>query len=150
MAISFLPSQIGDKSQSPLSWNSDPRKLLLDDFALCFTKKSFILGIFTPLRYGKEADPFDELYPSWVNLKAIALHSILVVAQLGFIISLPFFVVFPLFWFLGYVLVFFIFNAGVCRLLNGTKLKLEASEHILPNAKHKSEYWIYMNGVSVG
>jgi hypothetical protein len=103
-----------------------------------------------PLRFGKAADPFDELYPSWVNLKAIALHSILVVAQLGFIISLPFFVVFPLFWFLGYVVVFFIFNAGVSRLLNGTKLKLEPSDYILPDTKHNSEYWIYMNGVSVG
>jgi hypothetical protein len=150
MAISFLPSQVGVPSQTPLSYTSDPRKLLLDDFALCFSRTNFIFGIFKPLRYGKEADSFDELYPSLVNLKAIVLHGILVVTQLGFIISLPFFVIFPMFWCFGYVIVFFIFNTSVCRLLNGTKLRLDPSESIVPDAKHKSEYWIYMNGVSVG
>jgi hypothetical protein len=150
MAVAFVPSQIGAQSQTPLSYTSDPRKLLLGDFALYYSKLSYVFGIMRPLRLGNDADPFDELYPSWKNIKAIILHSILVVAQLAFIISVPFFIFFPMIWCLLYIAVFFVCNAGVCRLLNGTKLKLAPNESIGSQGKHDSEYWIYLNGVSVG
>jgi hypothetical protein len=150
MAVSFLPSQIGAKSQTPLSYTSDPRKLLLGDFTLCYAKSNHIFGILKPFRFGKDADPFDELYPSRKNLQAIFLHTVLVFAQLGFIISVPFFVLVPMIWCLVYVALFYVFNSAVCRVLNGSQLKLSPDPAIATHGKHESEYWIYLNGVSVG
>jgi hypothetical protein len=150
MTVSYLPSQIGERSQTPLSYTADPRKLLLADIILCFRKLSFVFGVFLPLRFGNNADPFGELYPSWRNIKAIVLHVVLVILQLMFLIFLPFFLLAPTSWLLIYIVVFFVVNSTLTRLLNGSKLLLEPSEEIKPKTNHESEYWIYMNGVSVG
>jgi hypothetical protein len=149
MTVSFLPSQIGERSQTPLSYTADPRQLLLADLFLCFQKLSFVLGIFLPLQF-RNADPFGELYPTWPNIKAVVLHVVLVILQTAFFVSLPFFLVLPTSWLLGYVVAFFLVNSGLTRLLNGSSLTLEPRNDIVPKIKHDSEYWIYMNGVSVG
>jgi hypothetical protein len=149
MTVSFLPSQIGERSQTPLSYTADPRQLLLADLLLCFQKLSFVLGIFLPLQF-RNADPFGELYPNRPNIKAVVLHVALVILQTAFFVSLPFFLVLPTSWLLGYVVAFFLVNSGLTRLLNGSSLTLEPSNDIAPKIKHDSEYWIYMNGVSVG
>ncbi|KAF2674780.1 hypothetical protein BT63DRAFT_449774 [Microthyrium microscopicum] len=156
MTVSFLPSQLATLSQTPLPYTSNPRQLLLSDLLLALSKAAFIPGIILPWRFGSDASPWDELYPSLVNIKSIILHIILVVAQTAFLISLPFFIVFPAFWVVGYVALFLLFNAAVCKLLNGNQLTLEPSAKVMekinsrgyPNNDH--EYWIFMNGVAVG
>jgi hypothetical protein len=150
MTVSYLPSQIGERSQTPLSYTADPRKLFLADFVLCFRKLSFVLGILLPLHFGRNADPFGELYPTRRNIQAVVLHVLLVMLQLAFLVSLPFFLVLPTSWLLGYLVTFFLINSTLTRLLNGSRLTLEPSTEIVPKVRHESEYWIYMNGVSVG
>lgn len=150
MTVSFLPSQTGSTAQTPLPYTANPLDLLFADFSLVFHKISYVFGILRPLRYGVLASPYDELYPSCENLKAIFLHAILVIAQLGFLISLPWFLVLPLFWVLGYIAVFYIFNKSLSRILNGTELKIVSKVDISNAGKFNNEYWIYLNGVSVG
>ncbi len=150
MTVSFLPSQIGERSQTPLSYTADPRQLLLADIVLCFQKLSFVLGIFLPLQVGSNADPFGELYPTWRNIKAVILHVVLVILQSAFFVSLLFFLVLPTSWLLGYLVAFLLVNSTLTRFLNGSSLTLEPSEDIVTKIKHDSEYWIYLNGVSVG
>jgi hypothetical protein len=150
MTVSFLPSQIGERSQTPLSYTADPRQLLLADIVLCFQKLSFVFGILLPLQVGKNTDPYGELYPTWRNIKAVILHVVLVILQSAFFVSLLFFLLLPTPWLLGYIVAFFIVNSTLTRVLNGSSLTLEPSEDIVPKIKHESEYWIYLNGVSVG
>jgi hypothetical protein len=156
MAVSFIPSQLATWSQTPLPYTANPRKLLIADLLLCLRKAKFIPGIFLPLRIGKNASPWDELYPSLINLKSIILHVILVIGQTIFLISLPFLILFPTFWIVAYVSTFVFTNGLLTKLLNGNTIRLEPKKEILDQLaarkgkNYDDEYWIYMNGVSVG
>jgi len=151
-SVSFLPSQIGDTLQTPQSYTANPLKLLLYDIHLCmWAKIGFLAGILKPIRYGKEADKFDELYPSLLNIKSVVIHTILFVAQSIFLASVPIAVLsqIPAFWIIVYFVIFFSFNSVLCRILNGSKLVYQSDEKLV-KATHPSEYWIFLNGVSVG
>lgn len=109
-----------------------------------------MLGILRPLNFGKNADKYDELYLNANNIKSIILHAILVILQLAFLCSLPFFVLLPVFWLAIYSIGVYFINHSISFLLNGSNIMLVASESCKPEKDHESEYWIYMNGVSVG
>jgi hypothetical protein len=150
MSVSFIPSQIGKKSQASLPLNDPPHKLLLADVILCSTKWAFLLGIIRPWRMGSSADPFDELYPSYKNIKSVIIHTIMVFTQSFFLLSLPFFLFLPISWLFIYLAVCWAIHQVFYFLLNGRSITLEASKNIVQKPKYDSEYWIYMNGVSVG
>ena len=150
MSVSFIPSQVGRKSQRSLPLNGRPHKLLMADFVLCFTKLGYIFGILNPWRWGSSADPFDELYPSYKNIKSILLHTIMVITQSFFLLSLPFFLFLPFSWLFIYLIGCWAIHQVFYLLLNGRTIRLEPSKNILQKSKYDSEYWIYMNGVSVG
>lgn len=156
MPISFVPSQLATISQTSLTYQSDPRKLLVADLILFFRKISYLPGIFLPLRLGRDASPWDELYPSLTNLRSIIFHVFTSVAQIIFLLCIPLFVFFPTFWFLGYVAVFIGANRLAVKLINGNATRLEPSQKTLDTitARHgktfDDEYWMFVNGVSVG
>ena len=150
MGVQFLPSQVGRSSQTPIAWNGNPFRLFLSDAMLLLQTWKSIPGIFRPVRVGKAANRFDELFPSPPNLIAIALHTILFIAQLGFLISLFFLFLVPVWLALVYVLGFCLCNQAVCMIINGNHLRLEPSNDIVFNDEHDDEFWIYLNGVSVG
>jgi hypothetical protein len=152
MSVSFLPSQIGGQFQTPQSYTANPLKLLLYDLHLCLVAKiSFVFGIIKPMRYGRQADVYDELYPSWPNIKSVVIHTILFVAQSIFLITVPLAIIsqIPAFWIIVYFVAFFLFNGLLCRILNGSRQTL-MSRADLVQSNHDSEYWIFLNGVSVG
>jgi hypothetical protein len=64
--------------------------------------------------------------------------------------TLPFQIFTPISIFACYVACFLCFNTPVCMALNGTELKLLPSVAVDPEGKFNDEYWIYLNGVSVG
>jgi hypothetical protein len=150
MPISFIPSQVGTSKQTPLSYTDDPTKLFTADLGLCFSRWAFLLGIVSPFHMGKKADPFDELYPSGKNIQSVILHIILVITQSFFLLSLPFFIFIPLIWGVAYLAGFYAFNSFICLMLNGRTITLEPNKKIVPLRSHDGEYWIYLNGVSVG
>lgn len=150
MAVRFLPSQVGESNQTPVAWTGDPFKLLLSDAALLFKTWTTIPGVFRPMRLGKAANRWDELYPSFPNLVALALHLVLLVAQTGFLVSLPLLLTVPSWLALLYIGVFYACNCAVCRVINGKDLRLQPSKDIVFKDRHDDEFWIYLNGVSVG
>jgi hypothetical protein len=150
MGISFIPSQKSTNTNfSSLSYTANPRKLLFADLRLCFGKWKFVPGIFFPWRLGKDADPYDELYPSLVNLKSILIHIVMFISQVLFLMSIPFFFLAPTLW-MVWGLFFWGFHTICYLLMNGRTIRLEPSKHIVPIGNHDDEYWIFLNGVAVG
>ncbi|TDZ20115.1 hypothetical protein Cob_v007186 [Colletotrichum orbiculare MAFF 240422] len=99
--------------------------------------------------------PLDELYPSWANIRDIVFHSILVVLQSAFLISLPFFSLFSFNIFVTYVIGFTLINYFVCFCLNGWMPHGYIESTDFPEASHwdqnhGNEQWIFLNGVAVG
>lgn len=154
MAITFYPSQLGGQTGNvPIAYTGDPLRLCWSDICLIWQQKGRVGGIFLPLRLLK-MDIWDELYPSPKNLVAIVTHAILTVLQLFFLISIViclFIPIMPLWAFLFWVGGFLTFSHFVCRiLLNKGKTSVTSSVGRKDASKFQTEYWIYLNGVSVG
>lgn len=150
MAITFYPSQAGGPTgKLPIAYTGHPMHLLWSDLCLIWRQKGRVGGILLPIRPFK-LDEFDELYLSSKNVLAIVVHAFLVVAQLSFLLSL-----FTAFWvpvgaFAIYVTGFLTFNWAICRIfLNGGENSLESTVGMKEGTESK-DYWIYLNGVSVG
>jgi hypothetical protein len=156
MPITFYPSQVGGPTgKIPIAYTGNPFLLCWSDIKLIWHQKGRVGGIFRPLRLMPwELDEWDELYPSPKNLVAIVTHFILVILQAIFLLSIPaciFNPIVPLWAFIVWVGGFLTFNYLVCwALLNGNTNKLESKVGVQGAEKHQSEYWIYLNGVSVG
>ncbi|KAK6221272.1 hypothetical protein QIS74_04840 [Colletotrichum tabaci] len=113
-------------------------------------------------RFQRLVDPYflsgemDELYPSIGNLICLSAHGFLVVAQLMFLLSLPWVATLPFSVVLPYAVAFVTLNYIVCIPLNaGTnKGMLTSQDEFWPESrhweKHDNERWIFLNGVSVG
>ena len=64
--------------------------------------------------------------------------------------TLPWHIFTPIAFFACYVFCFMFFNTLVSIALNGTDLKVLPQVNVDPTGKFNDEYWIYLNGVSVG
>jgi hypothetical protein len=150
MAITFYPSQAGGPTgKLPIAYTGHPLHLLWSDLCLIWRHKGRVGGILLPIRPFK-LDEFDELYLSSKNILAIFVHAILVVAQLFFLLSLFIGLWVPVWAFGLYVSTFLTINYAICRVfLNGGENKLESAVGMKEGAGSK-DYWIYLNGVSVG
>jgi hypothetical protein len=152
MSIPFLPSQQGVNSQTALPYTADPRKLFIADFGICFSQWRHVLGIFLPWQINPmTADKYGELYPNATNLKCVILHIILVIWEGLFLLTLPLVLVFPMAWMVLWLLAVYAVKLFFCYFLNGSSLTYEPDPKLVEKfTGHESEYWIYMNGVSVG
>ncbi|OLN81038.1 hypothetical protein CCHL11_09412 [Colletotrichum chlorophyti] len=97
----------------------------------------------------------DELYPSVANIWDITLHTILVITQSTFLISLPFLSFISFNIFATYVIAFVMINYVVCMLLNGNIKNNSLRSFSSPESTqweidHQDEEWIFLNGVAVG
>jgi hypothetical protein len=150
MSITFYPSQKGGPTtEVPLAYTANPFHLLWSDLCLIWRQKGTVGGILLPLRYFKLTE-FDELYPSRKNIIAVITHVVLVIFQLTFLASLFACLFVPVWAFLLWTTTYLTVNYSICRLfLNGDGHPL-ASTRGVQGADNQSEYWIYLNGVSVG
>ncbi|KAF2096552.1 hypothetical protein NA57DRAFT_42495 [Rhizodiscina lignyota] len=152
MPVEFLASQTGlsPAIQDPLPYTGGPLYLLWADLLLILRCMPTALGIFLPLNL-LHPDIRDELYPgSWRNLFSLFLHVVLVFMQASFLISLISCLFVPLGWFIVYVAFFMLLNYGICWFLNGSTIQLVSQVEVENEENHASEYWVYLNGVSVG
>ncbi|KAK3062178.1 hypothetical protein LTS18_004666 [Coniosporium uncinatum] len=148
--VGFLPSPLGSADDIPLAYTGTPTQLMIADAKLVLKFLPFARGILLPWRV-LDQDKYDELYFSRANLFAITIHSVLITLQGFWLFSLPFMLLFPAWITLTWITGFLVFNNIVCQLcLNGWRTKLLSKTNITVDPKHASEYWIYMNGVSVG
>ena len=146
----FYGSQIGSPSQNPLSYTGSPLKLIRRDVFSALKLISSLPFIVWPIR-PFDSGPLCELYPSAANLWAILLHVILVILQLPFVLSVPLWLLFPVWWVVCGVAAFMLVNSVFCFLLNGSKIEFPSNPEFAPAKKeHETEQWIFLNGVAVG
>ena len=124
--------------------------LVWEDVKLFFQLCRNIPGCVFPLLPFRSG-ALDELYPSPANIADLALHTLLIITQSLFILTvlvLPFLPVVPYGGALVYFAAFFLLNKAICRLLNRGITVLESRPPV--QDKHDNEHWIFLNGVSVG
>ncbi|KAJ5153413.1 uncharacterized protein N7482_009891 [Penicillium canariense] len=153
MAVKFYGSQTTSETVAPLSYTGSPWKLFLFDSLLFLRWSPYLINIVLPL-WPCLSHGLDELYPSLPNIYDILLHTILVVAQSFFLISLPFLITVPFVFYIFYIGLFLALNTSVCKLLNGNipedGLKSTEDDHSATWRRHDDESWIFLNGVAVG
>lgn len=146
--IEFFGSQLGGKSVITYSYTSDPWHLLLHDIYYFFAFWRNWLYIVFPIRPSDSGD-LGELAPTKENMFCLAVHFGLVLAQLGFIVSLPFTLVLPLWMVVGWMAAFLGANRWVChRFLNSDEIEFHSDVNVGPG--NKEEQWIFLNGVAAG
>ena len=145
------------ESSKPLPYTASPLRLMWEDTILFFQITfvlpitagllSIILPVF-PLRSGA----LDELYPSFANIYAITLHTVLIVAQLAFIFSLlPLALCgLPVPFYATYLIGFVVINHVVSGLLNGKPKSYMSQVDLRDWPRHDDEKWFFINGVAVG
>jgi hypothetical protein len=151
MTVTFLPDRVDDYlSTAPRHYTSAPLSLVRIDILLFFRNFFYLLNIILPLGPWPSGE-LDELKPSGPNLVAIALHLLLVILQVGFIISLPICLFLPLSTVVVYIAVFFAINAAICKIINGRREDVHVSKTDLSRfPRRENESWIFLNGVAVG
>ncbi|PBP17331.1 hypothetical protein BUE80_DR011899 [Diplocarpon rosae] len=147
--IKFYGSQVGGSYTTPHPYTGSPFALLQQDIMSAFQFILFLPSVvfpLTPLRSG----PLCELYPSLANLYDMFLHGILIGMQVPFILSMPFWILLPVWWVVMGVMVFIGLNESICYLLNGKDMEVRSSPHFAEERGHEHEQWIFLNGVAVG
>ena len=156
MLANFFPSQLGSPEYDPacLSYTISPFQLLVADLALCLRELSNFPSIFLPFQNesNSPARELDEFRPTWENFKSFSVQLVLGICQLVFLFSLPMlcFCLVPAFWLVIYVYVVLVLNDFLFRSINGKQRYFESRADIDIKPEHKSEKWIYVNGVATG
>jgi hypothetical protein len=109
----------------------------------------YVPGIFLPLR-PLRSSALDELRLTPKNRTILLTHGILIIGQLGFIISLPFCIMLPIMSFIVYFMGVMLVNFAICSYLNGWNRLLTSRETVIPPSAPKDEYWVFINGVAAG
>lgn len=152
-SVEFFPSQTPlstDSQEEPPPYTAGPLLLLWSDIVLITRCAPAAFGIFWPFKV-RNTDVRDELCLSdSQNLLCIALHALLLVSQSLFMVSWIFFLTAPVLWAFAAVAVYMLFNNYVCTFLNGATIRLDSKVPVENEEKHDDEYWIFLNGVSVG
>jgi len=79
------------------------------------------------------------------------LHFILVLIQLPFILSIPFWVLLPVPVILFGCAGFWVVNSTIAYLLNGSQMRFASDpKYAEARKEHEREQWIFLNGVAVG
>ncbi|EFX04433.1 hypothetical protein CMQ_1361 [Grosmannia clavigera kw1407] len=150
-STSFYASQIGGLSVINYSYTDLPGKLMVQDvyqfFRLAWALP-YIVWPTTPTDSGS----MTELAPTSGNLWCIAVHGVLIVLQLGFILGvLPAVFLMSVWAATAIVGLCLSLNHVLCMLLNGRGIEYHSSPECAPVLReHAQEQWIFINGVAVG
>ncbi|CAG7554766.1 unnamed protein product [Fusarium equiseti] len=145
------PSHEGLKAiKLPPPYTGTPWKIFVSDIKLFLQNFFYLPYLFAPL-YPWHSGELCELYPSAENLTDIALHVVLSVMQLGFLISLFTLSFLPTFTYVGYVAVYLALNELICWHFNRgiPRSGLKSTEDDLSQSwpRHDDETWIFLNGI---
>ncbi|KAH7018109.1 uncharacterized protein B0I36DRAFT_354421 [Microdochium trichocladiopsis] len=147
--IRFFGSQVGGESVVNYGYTDMPMKLLMWDMRNFFVYIWFLPWIVWPLNPANSGD-FDELAFNRSNAWCIFVHLILIALQLGFIVALPFSLLFPLWIDALAIALFFTLNWAICLLLNGRTKTMVSDPKYAVEEDHPHEQWIFLNGVAAG
>jgi len=146
----FFGSQVGGRSVINYSYTDMPWRLMAYDVYYFFTFLWALPHIVWPLT-PTDSGELDELAFTRENLFALGVHFVLIVMQLGFIVSIPILVLLPIWTAALLVGLFFLVNYGICTVLNGNKVEFHSNPKYAPALpEHSHEQWIFINGVAAG
>jgi len=146
----FFGSQIGGRSVINYGYTDMPWKLMAWDVYYFFKFSWAIPYIVWPLSPADSGE-LSELSPTWGNIRAIMMHVLLCVLQLGGIVLLPALVVLPVWTAALIVGIFLLVNKLLCMLLNGKGVEYHSDPKYAPALpEHAHEQWIFINGVAAG
>ena len=150
MAATVFGSQAGGKSVINYCYTDLPWKLMASDMYQFCRLAWAIPYVLLPMRPCGSGD-LDELAWTRKNAFCVAVHVVLVVLQLLFLLSLPLALLLPV-WTVGLgVLGFFVLNHVLCMLLNSRDIEFRSEPEYAPaRPEHAREQWIFLNGVAVG
>lgn len=153
-STSFFGSQLGGQSVINYSYTDLPWKLLAYDIYHFFRLAWALPYIVWPVRPA-DSGPLDELSPTLANVWCIAVHAVLAVLQLVFLVGLvPAACLLPVWVAAALFVVCLGVNHVLCTvLLNGVRGTIEY--HSRPECapalpEHAHEQWVFLNGVAVG
>ncbi|SPJ84331.1 uncharacterized protein FTOL_10849 [Fusarium torulosum] len=110
------PSHVGLKAiEIPPPYTGTPWLIFISDVKLFFQNVFYLLYLFIPL-YPWRSGSLCEMYPSRDNLTDIALHLLLSIAQLTFLVSLVTLAFLPTFTYIGYIAVKNWFQKNIDRI----------------------------------
>lgn len=149
-ATDFYRSQVGGTSVINYSYTDFPWRLFLKDIyyflVYCWALPWIVLPL-TPTNSGE----LDELYPSAANLFCLAIHTVLILLQLFFILGLFLAILFPVWLGAAFAGGCLFLNWLLCLLLNGKDFTFHSDEkYAKPLPEHQHEQWIFLNGVAAG
>ncbi|AEO59922.1 hypothetical protein MYCTH_2308601 [Thermothelomyces thermophilus ATCC 42464] len=146
----FFGSQIGGRSVINYGYTDMPWKLMAWDVYYFFKYSWAIPYILWPLSPADSGE-LSELSPTKENIRAIAIHLVLCILQLGGLVALPALAVLPIWTATIIVGVFLLVNKLLCMLLNGKEVEYHSDPKYAPALpEHAHEQWIFINGVAVG
>lgn len=151
VATTFYGSQVGSSSTKIHAYTGTPLELLRHDIVTAFKFITYMPYIIFPLQ-PMASGPFSELYPASAgNICAVGLHVLLICLQLPFLLSIPFWIFFPVWYVLVGCVVFGLLIRGICTLLNGDGIEYPSNpKYAEVKEEHKHEQWVFLNGVAVG
>ncbi|EJT68656.1 hypothetical protein GGTG_13772 [Gaeumannomyces tritici R3-111a-1] len=143
-------SQGGGRSVINYSYTDLPWRLLGYDVYYFFRFFWAIPYIVVPINKPLSGS-MSELAPTRQNAFCIAIHVLLCILQLVFILLLPFAAILPG-WISALAIGAYLFlNTLICKLLNGKEETYLSTEKYAPKLEqHAHEQWIYLNGVAAG
>ncbi|KAF7876534.1 hypothetical protein EAF04_001623 [Stromatinia cepivora] len=150
--VKFYPSQIGSIFVTPLSYTASPFRLLLDDLLLVFINLGYFLKVFKPWTPAHSLY-LCELSFTWKNTRDLGLHVFLFFLQLLFLLSIPLWILMPVWAVAIGFTTFWVFNYSICYVLNGPRSVRtygSAPEYAQRKDEHAHERWLYLNGVCTG
>ncbi|KAI5462348.1 hypothetical protein BGZ63DRAFT_211457 [Mariannaea sp. PMI_226] len=146
----FYSSQVGEASVIDYTHTDPPRVLFIKDIYYFFVYIWALPWVVWPISTSGPKE-FNELSLTRQNLFCISIHTILIILQLLFLLSLPFLIVFPIWTVAIGVAAFMTVNWALCRVLNGSEEVYYSDEKYAPSLpEHENEQWVFLNGVSVG
>lgn len=149
MPVSYLPSQIdGGASTTPLNFRDSPFRLLWADIKLVASLLLWVPHIFLPL---KTTSPYSELYPSWMNMRDLALHVILGLLGIVFLlVAVPLGIAAPGGAFAMFILLYCGIVWVCCMPLRAKTRVLNSKVDLCGFDTRSEEAWVFVNGVTAG
>lgn len=155
--IKLVSPRTPDMDHQILPYTGIPTMLLWEDVKLCFRLCLNLPGTVLPI-VPCRSGALDELYfGSAANVFDLSLHSILIITQILFLVSVPIllFSPLPIVGVLAFFVLFLVCNNAICWILN-RDITDPVTKNIKPLESQTGisgpadEHWMFLNGVSVG
>ncbi|KAK4218328.1 hypothetical protein QBC37DRAFT_412261 [Rhypophila decipiens] len=146
----FFGSQLGGQAIINYSYTDLPHRLMAFDVYYFFKFLWALPYIVLPLT-PTDSGELSELAFTRKNWFCIAIHFVLCILQVLFIVALPLLTLIPVWTAVVAICLFLLLNRLLAGLLNGKTVEYHSDPEFAPALpEHSHEQWIFINGVAAG